>query len=80
MGSAVFLELSLKRRGICCSSFLFPVVWNEDMIARATAAVLDSGVNLKVEAIQGSRHVPALDYSFRLIHERGMLSYLSLLL
>lgn len=54
------MELSLKRRGICCSSFLFPVVWNEDMIARATAAVLDSEVNLKVEAMQGSRHVAQL--------------------
>lgn len=41
--------MPLKRRGVCFSSFLFPVVWNGDAIARVKAAVLDSEVNLETE-------------------------------
>lgn len=33
------------------SPFLFPVGWSADMMARVKAAILDSEVNLRMEAV-----------------------------
>lgn len=35
------------------SPFLFPVVWSADVMAGIEAAILDSEVNLRMEAMQG---------------------------
>lgn len=53
MESVVCLEMSLKRKGILLSPFLFFVCWAADVMARVEAAVLDSEVNLRREAVQG---------------------------
>lgn len=53
MENAICLERSLKRRGMPFSPFLFPVVWSADVMAGIEAAILDSEVNLRMEAMQG---------------------------
>lgn len=39
------MEISLKRRGMPFSPFLFPVGWNADVMVGVEAAILDSEVN-----------------------------------
>lgn len=51
MRSAVCLDMSLKRRGVAFSPFLFPVGWNADVMVGVEASILDFEVNLRMEAI-----------------------------
>lgn len=47
------MAVSLKGKNVSFSFFLFFVVWTADVMAGVEAAVLDSDVNLRMDAIQG---------------------------